>query len=69
MLLPPQVQSTDTTSVIMIPESKLNHSGRYILNAESAAGHKVVKIRVNVLGMQVHILYLSYVCSVCVMSS
>lgn len=46
-----QIHSTDTTSVVLIPESKLNHSGRYIINAESPAGHKVVKVRVNVLGM------------------
>lgn len=46
-----QIHSIDTTSVVVIPESKLNHSGRYIINAESPAGHKVVKVRVNVLGM------------------
>ena len=34
----------------MIADSKLNHTGRYILNAESPAGHKVLKVRVNVLG-------------------
>lgn len=45
-----QIHSTDTTSVVLIPESKLNHSGRYIINAESPAGHKVLKVRVNVLG-------------------
>lgn len=46
----PQIHSTDTTSLIVIPQSKLNHSGRYIINAESPAGHKVVKVRVTVLG-------------------
>lgn len=46
-----QIHSTDTTSEVVIFESKLNHSGRYIINAESPAGHKVVKVRVNVLGM------------------
>lgn len=45
-----QIHSTDTTSVITIPDAKLNHSGRYIINAESPAGHKVVKVRVNVVG-------------------
>lgn len=46
-----QIHSTDTTSVITIPTSKLTHTGRYIINAESPAGHKVVKVRVTVLGM------------------
>lgn len=46
-----QIHSTDTTSVITIPDGKLNHSGRYIINAENPAGHKVVKVRVNVVGM------------------
>lgn len=46
-----QIQSSDTTSVVTIPISKLSHSGRYIINAESLAGHKVVKVRVIVLGM------------------
>lgn len=45
-----QIYSTDTTSVIVIPDCKMHHSGRYILNAESPAGHKVVKVRVTVLG-------------------
>lgn len=49
-LMFPQIHSTDTTSLIVIPQSKLNHSGRYIINAESPAGHKVVKVRVTVLG-------------------
>ena len=41
---------TDTSSVVLIPESKLNHSGRFIINAENAAGHKLLKVRVTVLG-------------------
>lgn len=46
-----QIHSSGTTSVVTIPVSKLTHSGRYIINAESPAGHKVVKVRVTVLGM------------------
>lgn len=49
-----QIHSTDTTSVIVIPACKLNHSGRYIINAESPAGHRVVKVRVSVLGKAFH---------------
>lgn len=45
-----QVQDTETTSVITIPESKQAHTGRYIISAENAAGHKNVKVRVAVLG-------------------
>ena len=45
-----QIVSTDTTSVITIPESHLKHAGRYIITAENAAGHKNMKVRVNVLG-------------------
>ncbi|KAF3843845.1 hypothetical protein F7725_002694 [Dissostichus mawsoni] len=31
--------------------SKLNHSGRFIINAENAAGHKLLKVRVTVLDL------------------
>lgn len=54
-MVPPQVHSTDTSSIVVIPESKLSHSGRYIINAESPAGHKVVKVRVTVLGKTPHL--------------
>lgn len=60
-----KVVSTDTSSVVTIPESKLNHTGRYILNAESLAGHKVLKVRVNVLGEWVPSSYLQPVTSNC----
>lgn len=45
-----QVQDTETTSVITIPESKQTHTGRFIISAENAAGHKNVKVRVAVVG-------------------
>ncbi|TWW80211.1 Titin [Takifugu flavidus] len=46
-----EIHSSGTTSVVTIPVSKLTHSGRYIINAESPAGHKVVKVRVAVLDL------------------
>ena len=45
-----QVRDTETTSVITIPESRQAHTGRFIISAENAAGHKNVKVRVAVLG-------------------
>ncbi|KAI4798295.1 hypothetical protein KUCAC02_022138, partial [Chaenocephalus aceratus] len=46
-----EIQMTDTSSVVLIPESKLTHSGRFIINAENAAGHKLLKVRVTVLDL------------------
>lgn len=48
-----QISSSDTTSVVTIPECKLNHSGRYIITANNQAGTKVVKVHVNVLGKHI----------------
>lgn len=45
-----QVESTDTTSVITVPESKRNHSGRFTITAKNKAGQKHVNVFVNVLG-------------------
>lgn len=50
MHLRSQAYDGENTSVIIIPESKQVHTGRYIISAENAAGHKNVKVRVAVLG-------------------
>lgn len=49
--LRPQVESTDTTSVVTVPVSLRSHSGRYTITAKNKSGQKHVNVRVNVLGM------------------
>lgn len=48
-----QVESTDTTSVVVIPVSLRSHSGRYTITAKNKSGQKHINCRVNVLGMSV----------------
>lgn len=49
-LLYVQVESTDTTSVVIIPVSLRSHSGRYTITAKNKSGQKHVNVRVIVLG-------------------
>lgn len=45
-----QVESTDTTSVVHIPVSLRNQSGRYTITAKNKSGQKHVNVRVIVVG-------------------
>lgn len=45
-----QVESTDTSSVVVVPVSLRTHSGRYTITAKNKSGQKHINVRVNVLG-------------------